>query len=58
MTTGPFVDGQIVATVGIIGGADPKTQPNPRFSFAVAFGKDTPAQGRHLTDEIHGSAAR
>lgn len=52
MTIGPFENQQVVATVGIIGGADPETQLNPRFSFAVAFGKDTPAEGRHLTSEI------
>lgn len=52
MVVGPFEDGEEVATVGIIGGLDPETQLNPRFTFAVAFGKDTPAQGRLLTDEV------
>lgn len=52
MRVGPFEDGDVVATVGIIGGADPKTQLNTRATFAIAFGKDTPALGRHLTDEI------
>lgn len=52
MTIGPFEDGQVVATVAIIDGVDPKTQLNPRFTFGIAFGKDTPAEGRHLTSEI------
>lgn len=52
MTIGPFEDNDVVATVGIIAGANPETQPNLGGAFAIAFGKDTPALGRHLTDEI------
>lgn len=51
-TVGPFEDGQEIATIGIIGGADPATSLDPRFTFGLAFGKDTPAEGRHLTNEI------
>lgn len=52
ISVGPFEDGDEVGSYGIIGGADPETQLNVRGTFAIAFGKDTPAQGRHLTDEI------
>jgi hypothetical protein len=52
MTVGPFKDHDEVATLAIISGADPETQLNPKFTIAVAFGTDTPARGRHLTNEI------
>jgi hypothetical protein len=50
---GPFDDGDVVGAVAIIGGTDPETQLQPRITFAVAFGKDTPAHGRHLMGEVH-----
>ena len=52
MKIGPFEDDEIVGSYGIIGGADPETELHVGAFFGIAFGKDTPAQGRHLTDEI------
>jgi hypothetical protein len=49
---GPFENGDVVFTLAITGGTDPKTELNVSGTFAVAFGKDTPAQGRHLANEI------
>jgi hypothetical protein len=50
--SGAFGDGEVVATVAILGGAKPETQLNTRISFGMAFGKDTPAHGRLLIAEI------
>lgn len=51
-TIGPFEDGDVIATVGIIGGIDPEIEPNVYATLGIAFGKDTPAQGRPLTSEV------
>lgn len=52
---GPFEDGDQVAFVGIERGADPETELKVQVSFAVAFGKDTPARSvESLFGEIDG----
>lgn len=42
-TIGPFEEGDVVATVGIIKDPTPETEPEIETTFDVAFGKDTPA---------------
>lgn len=52
MRIGPFDEDTVVATVAVTGGAKPDTELDLLAQFAVAFGEDTPALGRHLTGEI------
>ncbi len=50
---GAFESGDIVGTIAISGGIEPERDLNPVFAFAIAFGKDTAAQGRPLFSEIN-----